>query len=174
MNLACSGAGILAINPAAVWCQTSTTAGACGGELHKTIQPLKGNISRPLKFMEIYENQYWSNEHRCIGFRWWYVTSGILWFGTPSSRSQWWIAGWTVTCVHASRHSWNPIAGWRVVYVWPVPGSGPATPWTRDAVGITHKLCLTSSRPQMSCRIPFFSRVIYSVGNELLIVLLAL
>ena len=45
--------------------------------------------------------------------------------------------------------------------------------WPRDAVGITHKLCLTSSRPQMSCRIPFFSCVIYSVGNELLIVLLA-
>ena len=45
--------------------------------------------------------------------------------------------------------------------------------WPSDAVGITHKLCLTSSRPQMSCRIPLFSRVIYSVGNELLIVLLA-
>ena len=27
-------------------------------ELHKTIQPLKGNISRPLTFMEIYENKY--------------------------------------------------------------------------------------------------------------------
>ena len=25
--------------------------------------------------------------------------------------------------------------------VWPLPGSGPATPWTRNAVGITHKLC---------------------------------
>ena len=34
-------------------------------------------------------------------------------------------------------------------------------------------LCLTSSIPQMSCRIPLFSRVIYSVGNELLILLLA-
>ena len=35
-------------------------------------------------------------------------------------------------------------------------------------------ICSTSSRPQMSCRIPLCSRVIYSVGNELLIVLLAL
>ena len=61
MNLACSGAGILAINSAAVWYQTSTTADASDGELHKTIQPpsLKGNIiSRPLKCMEIYENNY--------------------------------------------------------------------------------------------------------------------
>ena len=33
--------------------------------------------------------------------------------------------------------------------------------------------CSTSSRPQMSCRIPLCSRVICSVGNELLIVLLA-
>ena len=49
-------------------------------------------------------------------------------------------------------------------------GSGPATPWTRNAVGSTHKLCLTSSKPQMSCLIPLLSRVIYSVGNELLIV----
>ena len=41
--------------------QTSTTDGASGGELHKTIQPLKGNISRPLKFMEIYDNKYRSD-----------------------------------------------------------------------------------------------------------------
>ena len=34
-------------------------------------------------------------------------------------------------------------------------------------------ICSTSSRPQMSCRIPLCSRVIYSVGNKLLIVLLA-
>ena len=114
MNLACSGTGILAINPAAVWCQTSTTAGACGGELHKTIQPLslKGNISRPLKFMEIYENQYWSNEHRCIGFRSWYVTSGILWFGTQSSRSQWWIAGWTVSMPADTAETQSQADGW--------------------------------------------------------------
>ena len=101
MNLACSGAGILAINPAAVWCQTSTTAGASGGELHKTIQPLslKGNISRPLKFMEIYENKYWSNEHGCIGFRWWYMWDPEYYkcVGTQSNRSQWWIAGWTLS-----------------------------------------------------------------------------
>ena len=114
MNLACSGAGILAINPAAVWCQTSTTAGACGGELHKTIQPLslKGNISRPLKFMEIYENKYWSNEHGCIGFRWWYVTSGILWFGTQSSRSQWWIAGWTLSRPADTAETQSQADGW--------------------------------------------------------------
>ena len=170
-----SGAGILAINPAAVWCQTSTTAGASGGELHKTIQPLslKGNISRPLKFMEFYENKYWSNEHGCIGFRWWYVGSGILWFGTQSSRLQKPVVNRGMNFVHASRHSWNSIAGWRVVHVWPVHSSGPATPWTRNDVGITYKLCLTSSRPLMSCRIPLFSRVIYSVVNELLIVLLA-
>ena len=142
MNLACSGAGILAINPAGVWCQTSTTAGASSGELHTTIQPLKGNISRPQKFMEIYENKYWSNEHGCIGFRWWYVGSGILWFGTQSRRSQ--MVNRGMNFVHASRHSWNSIAGWRMVtlHVWPLPGSGPATPWTRNAVGITHKCYL--------------------------------
>ena len=42
--------------------------------------------------------------------------------------------------------------------------------WPSDAMD---KKCLTSSKPQMSCLIQPFSRVIYSVGNELLIVSLA-
>ena len=70
-----------------------------------------GGISRPLKFMQIYETKYRSTEHRCIVFRWLYVGSGIFWFGTQSSRSQWWIAGWTLsvytTELYTSRHSWT-------------------------------------------------------------------
>ena len=47
--------------------------------------------------------------------------------------------------------------------------------WPSDAMNNTcfwdylYLLCSTSSRLQMSCRIPLCSRVIYSVGNELLL-----
>ena len=122
MNLACSGAGILAINPAAVWCQTSTNAGASDGELHKTIQPLslKGNISRPLNMDalvfdgDMWDPEYCDSEHRAV------EASG-------ESRDE--LCPCQQTQLKLNRKL--------TVHVWPVPGSGPATPWTRNAVGIS-------------------------------------
>ena len=58
MNLASSGAGILAINRAGILRQTSI-----GG----------GGVSRPLKCMEISKNKFRSTEHGSIELRWLYM-----------------------------------------------------------------------------------------------------
>ena len=122
-----------------------------------------GPISRPLKLMEICENK------NSIGFRWLYMwdseyceselraveASGEsrdeLCPSKDTSETQSQVDGW-YTCdqclaVAQRRHGQEILLGLLI--------------------------CSTSSRPQMSCRIPLCSRVIYSVGNELLIVLLA-
>ena len=122
--------------------------------------------------MEIYENKFRSTEHGCIGFRWSYMwdpeycdsqlraveASGELRDelcpSTPAdtaenqSQADAWYTCDQCLSVAQRCHGQEMLLG--------LP-----------------KLCSTSSRPQISCRIPLCSRVIYSVGNELLIVLLA-
>ena len=111
VNLAYSGAGILAINPAGVWCQTSTTTGAYGGELHKTIQPLKGNISRPLTFMEIYGKKNTDPMNMdALDF------DGDMWdpeYCDSELRAVWWwIAGWTLSIPADTAETQSQADGW--------------------------------------------------------------
>ena len=107
--------------------------------------------------MDIYENRYRLTEHGWIGFR--------------CSDSE-------VSAVEASgesrderlhrltqlKHNHRLTGGACVTSV-------PATPGTRNAVVGMVNICSTPSRPH--CQIPLCSRVIYSVGNKFLIVLLA-
>ena len=104
----------LAINPAGVWCQTSTTAGASGGDLYKNSPAIEERISRPL---EIYENKYRSTEHgtwlEALGF------DGYMWAPEYSDSE--------LRAAEASGESQDELClstpantGWRVVYMWPV------------------------------------------------------
>ena len=121
----------------------------------KTIQPVRG-VS-PLKLMEIYENKYRSTEHGCIGFRWLYMwdpeyCDSELGAVEASGESRYELCPSTDTA--AETQSRRLSGGTRVTSAW----QWPRTPWTRHYVGLP--ICSTSSRPQMSCRIPLCIRVI--------------
>ena len=140
MNLASSGAGILAINRAGMWRQTSTTALSNHG----------GGVSRPLKCMEIFsENKFRSTNMEalsCDG----YICGiwNILIRNSVVNREMKFVRIHGQTQLEVRRGVW---------------------PKTINAVGITQMVGVIQTSGRIPCCRLVNYRVISSVGNKLLI-----